>query len=84
MGIAIENPPAAGKGRIKVETIPQQNVVIAYYFGPYDKTASTYYILSEYIKQAGKVEAGGPWEIYVTDPMTEKDTMKWKQIFCFR
>jgi effector-binding domain-containing protein len=82
MGVPVENPPA-GKGRIKAETIPQQHVVIAYYFGPYEKTAPTYNILSQYIKQAGKQEAGGPWEIYITDPMTEKDTMKWETDIMF-
>jgi effector-binding domain-containing protein len=82
MGVPVENPPA-GKGRIKTETIPQQNVVVAYYFGPYDKTAPTYYILDKYIREAGKEQVGGPWEIYITDPMAEKDTMKWETDIMF-
>jgi effector-binding domain-containing protein len=76
LGIAVEKADK-GKGRIRVEKIPSQQVAIAHYFGAYDKTAPTYYILDQYIKESGKRQAGGPWEIYITDPMTEKDTAKW-------
>ncbi|MCX6249056.1 MAG: GyrI-like domain-containing protein [Bacteroidetes bacterium] len=65
-----------GKGRIQAEKLPVQNVVMALYYGPYDKTAMTYQILDQYCKESGKIITGGPWEIYVTDPMTEKDPMK--------
>ena len=67
---------AKGKGRVRAQVIPAGNAVIAYYFGPYDKTGPVYNALHQYCKESGKVIAGGPWEIYVTDPMTEKDPMK--------
>jgi effector-binding domain-containing protein len=76
IGVAVEKADK-GKGRVRVEKIPSQEVVIAHYFGGYDKTASTYYILDQYIRESGKQVTGGPWEIYITDPMTEKDTAKW-------
>ena len=75
LGIPVEKA-VSGKGRIKVENIAEQKVVMAKYFGPYDKTEKVYRILGQYQKEAGLEEAGGPWEIYVTDPMTEKDPMK--------
>lgn len=75
IGIIVEKANK-GKGRVRVEKIPAQNVVMAYYFGPYDKTADTYRILHQYIKEAEKEITGGPWEIYVSDPMTEKDPAK--------
>ena len=75
MGIPVEKADI-GKGRIRVEKIPAQNVVIATYFGPYEKTVPAYRALDQYCKEGGKVTIGGPWEIYVTDPMTEKDPMK--------
>lgn len=65
-----------GKGRIGVEQIPEQKVVMARYFGPYDKTEKVYRILDQYVKENGLTEAGGPWEVYVTDPVQEKDPMK--------
>jgi len=75
MGIPVEKADR-GKGRIRVEKIPEQNVVMAIYFGPYEKTAPVYRALDQYCKESGKTIIGGPWEIYVTDPMTEKDPMK--------
>jgi len=65
-----------GKGRVHVAKLPAQNVVIAYYFGPYDKTADTYRYLHQYVQEAELKMAGGPTEIYVTDPTTEKDPAK--------
>lgn len=82
IGMAIEGT-AGGLGRVRVENLPAQKVVMAYYFGPYDKTYGTYIALDKYVKQGGYEEAGGPWEIYVTDPMTEKDTMKWETRIAF-
>jgi len=72
-----------GKGRIRVEKIPAQNVVMAYYFGPYDKTGGTYRILSQYIKESEKEITGGPWEIYANDPMTIKDPSKFETDILF-
>jgi len=75
MGIPV-GKAEKGKGRVRVETIPAGNAVVAYYFGPYEKTGPTYIALHQYCKESGKVTVGGPWEIYVTDPMVEKDPMK--------
>ena len=75
MGIPCDHA-VKGKGRVRVEKIPSGNAVVAYYFGPYDKTGPVYNALHQYCKEGGKVITGGPREIYVTDPMTEKDPMK--------
>ena len=75
MGFPVEKAEK-GKGPIRVEKIPAGNAVIAYYFGPYDKTGSVYNALHQYCKEGGKIITGGPSEIYVTDPTTEKDPMK--------
>jgi effector-binding domain-containing protein len=66
-----------GKGRIKLEEIPGQKIVVADYYGAYDQTESVYRALDKYVAQAKLQINGGPWEIYVTDPMTEPDTAKW-------
>ena len=75
LGIPVEKAEK-GKGRIRVEKIPALNAVVATYFGPYDKTATAYHALDQYCKEGQLVVTGGPWEIYVTDPMTQKDPMK--------
>ena len=72
-----------GKGRVRVVNYPEQKVVLAYYFGPYAKTATTYKILDQYIAESEMQCTGGPWEIYVTDPMVEKDTAKWETVIAF-
>lgn len=75
MGIPVEKAEK-GKGRVRVAKIPAGNAIVAYYFGPYDKIGPVYNALHQYCKESGKVITGGPWEIYVTDPMVEKDPMK--------
>jgi effector-binding domain-containing protein len=75
MGIPIEKAEK-GKGRVRIENIPAGNAIVAYYFGPYDKTGAAYNALHQYCKENGKVITGGPSEIYITDPMSEKDPMK--------
>jgi len=75
IGIPVEKAEK-GKGDIRVEKIPAQKMVVANYFGPYDQTASAYRALDQYCKESQKVVSGGPWEVYVTDPSTEKDPMK--------
>lgn len=72
-----------GKGRIQVSTIPEQNVVRAIYFGSYSKMEPAYRAVAQYIKDAGKIETGGPSEIYITSPMIEKDTSKWETHIVF-
>ena len=82
MGMQVESG-AEGAGRVRVENIPATKVVMAYYFGPYEKTYGAYMALDKYVKAENLEEAGGPWEIYVTDPTTEKDTSKWETHIAF-
>lgn len=72
-----------GKGRIEVVCYPEQKAVKAIYFGPYSKTADAYYALDTYCKESKLEITGGPWEIYVTDPMQEKDSLKWQTDIVF-
>jgi effector-binding domain-containing protein len=71
------------EGRVRAVTIPAQRVVQARYFGPYENTAATYRILDQYLLETGLESNGGPWEIYITDPMVEKDTAKWETAIVF-
>jgi len=82
IGIPVEKAEK-GKGRVHVQEFPGQKVVMAYYFGPYEKIAHTYHVLDQYIKENEKQVIGSPWEIYITDPMNEPDTMKWETRVAF-
>jgi effector-binding domain-containing protein len=82
IGIPVEKAEK-GKGRVKVQDYPEHKVVMAYYFGPYEKIAYTYQVLDQYIKETERQIVGSPWEIYITDPMTEKDTAKWETRIAF-
>jgi effector-binding domain-containing protein len=54
------------------------NAVLVHYYGPYMGVSKAHAQAHEYITKNNKKITGAPWESYVTDPMTEKDTMKWK------
>lgn len=82
IGVPVEKA-SKGAGRVKVLNTQEQDVVAAQYFGAYDKTGIVYDILYQYIKEIGRVQIDTPWEIYVTDPHHEKDTMKWQTTILF-
>jgi effector-binding domain-containing protein len=82
IGIPVETA-GKGAGRVTVTQFPAQKVVQAQYFGPYEKTAPVYYILDQFVKETGQQSAGGPWELYITDPTMEKDTARWETWIAF-
>lgn len=76
-------PKTAGKGRVIAEQLPEEKVVRACYFGDYSKMEPAYKALASYIRDTRKMQTGGPSEIYITGPMTEKDTAKWETHIVF-
>jgi len=66
-----------GNDHIQVKKSFEGKVLFVEYKGPYEKTYQAYIDLEQYKKSKGYTDAGGPWEVYVTDPMTEPDTSKW-------
>ncbi|HQW23744.1 MAG TPA: SRPBCC family protein [Bacteroidia bacterium] len=72
------NPAGKDDGEVKAGKRNASNAVVAHFFGSYDKTASAYTALKEYIAKNNKQIIGAPWEEYITDPMAEKDTAKWQ------
>jgi effector-binding domain-containing protein len=53
------------------------NAIVAHYYGPYEKSGIAHEAIDKWIKSKKLKITGSPWEVYVTDPMVEKDTMKW-------
>lgn len=65
------------KGEIKAESAPAFDAFVVKYYGAYDKNEHVYKAMDGYIKSKGAKQVGPPREIYITDPMVEKDTAKW-------
>lgn len=47
------------------------------HMGSYEGTGNAHEAIDVYMQANGKEMVGAPWEVYVTDPMTEMDTSKW-------
>lgn len=69
---------AKNEGDVKAGKMNSGNAVVAHFFGSYDQTKIAYTVLKEYIASHNKQIVGAPWEVYITDPMAEKDTAKWQ------
>jgi effector-binding domain-containing protein len=79
MDIAIAvNRPAKSDGKIRAGMMKSGPAIVVHYFGSYTKMEPAYKTLQDWMKQNNKRVTGPPWEVYVTDPVAEKDTAKWQ------
>lgn len=80
-GIPVQKPVAV-KGRIQNSELPAGKAVSCWHVGPYDKLAGAHAGLNEYLREQQLESAGGPWEVYWTDPGMVPDAAKWRtQLF---
>jgi len=70
--------PATGNERVKFQEIPAQKYARAIHTGAYETVYTTYTALEKYIKDNKLIQAGAPFEIYITDPEKEPDMTKWE------
>lgn len=63
--------------KYKVETIPGGSAIKGIYTGDFNNMMAIHMELEKYLQQKGLTMNGAPMEVYVTDPMLEKDTTKW-------
>jgi effector-binding domain-containing protein len=70
-------PDAKLPAKYKVAQTSGGKAVKATHNGAYDKLEATHNELNKYIAFKKLQISGAPWEVYVTDPMVEKDTAKW-------
>lgn len=61
----------------KIQQVPAGKAVKAVHTGDYAGLMNAHMEIDQYIRSKGLTVAGNPWESYVTDSMTEKDTAKW-------
>ncbi|TSA50564.1 MAG: hypothetical protein D4R43_02090 [Sphingobacteriales bacterium] len=66
------------EGRIVAKNSYSGDVAKVAYYGSYQKTHPTYEAIYKWINENNKTPNGNAWEVYVTDPGTEKDTAKWE------
>lgn len=77
IGIPVVDPGKASGG-VKPGNLGPCKAVMVRHFGAYEKTAEAHAVIDRHIKENGLTVIGSPWEMYVTDPATEKDTAKWE------
>lgn len=75
--------PGKEEGAVKPGLYKGGNMVVASFYGPYEQTPAGHQAAEEYMKKNNKKITGAPWEIYVTDPMVEKDPAKWLTEICY-
>ncbi|MCW5909460.1 MAG: SRPBCC family protein [Cyclobacteriaceae bacterium] len=63
--------------RYKVETTSSGSAIKGIYKGDYNDLMALHLELDQYLQYKGLTMNGAPMEVYVTDPMLEKDTSKW-------
>jgi effector-binding domain-containing protein len=71
------NKRVNGVGEVECYPMPATNTAMLNYYGAYDKMEGAHGAIKKWIKDNNKKMKGDPWEVYVTDPMNEKDTAKW-------
>lgn len=74
--IANENN-ISGNKEIKQGTQSSCQAYVVSYLGAYSNTQVVYENMSAFIIEKGKRPAGPPRELYLSDPILEKDTAKW-------
>jgi effector-binding domain-containing protein len=57
--------------------IPAGMRVVIDYYGAYEKAGEAHYAIDDYIKEKGLKSLMPAIEVFVTDPVMEKDTAKW-------
>lgn len=70
-------PDAKLPAKYKVMQTPGGKAVKGIHMGDYNKMMATHEQIAQYIAFKKLEYNGDPYEVYVTDPMTEKDTAKW-------
>jgi effector-binding domain-containing protein len=63
--------------KYKVETLEGGSTIKGIYKGDYNNLMALHMELDQYLQYKKLTMNGAPLEVYVTDPMLEKDTTKW-------
>jgi effector-binding domain-containing protein/ribosome-associated toxin RatA of RatAB toxin-antitoxin module len=76
-GMPIDKKPAAVPEGMQIAEMPARKAAVAHYFGPYELMGKGYDSLKAWLLKSNKMNKNTlPYEIYVGDPMKEKDPYK--------
>jgi effector-binding domain-containing protein/ribosome-associated toxin RatA of RatAB toxin-antitoxin module len=75
-GVPVNKATAPIGGRIKLRPVPAGKVVVAHYRGPYELMTKGYDEIQAWLKANNKTATGRPYEVYIGDPVVEKDPYK--------
>lgn len=75
-GVPVSKKPGKLPAGVFVKEIPAGNVIIARFFGPYDKLGMAYETVAERLKASKTATTAPPYEIYIGDPGVQKDPYK--------
>ncbi|HEY8701947.1 MAG TPA: GyrI-like domain-containing protein [Arthrobacter sp.] len=68
----------ADAGTVIAGILPEAEAYVAMHTGPYDTLESTYTVIQDQIKAAGKRPSDTMWEYYLNGPPSEPDPQKWQ------
>lgn len=71
------NKPGKTNGAIVAKEIKAGPVAMTSHYGPYEGTYHAHMAMDKWLTENKKEVKGSPWEVYVTDPVKEKDPAKW-------
>lgn len=69
---------AVGNETVTIKELPGGDVAVGVHLGPYDTLKRTHDALAAWLAQEGRTPRDAPWEVYVTDPMEEPDSSRWR------
>lgn len=77
IGMPVSGEISPKDKNIKFGQLKDCNAYVVSYYGSYSNTQPVYENMSTFILEKGKHPAGPPRELYLSDPILEKDTTKW-------
>jgi effector-binding domain-containing protein len=75
-GVPVSKKPGKLPLNVFIKEMPAGNVIIARFFGPYDKLGMAYETVAERLKTNKTTATAPPYEIYIGDPEVQKDPYK--------
>lgn len=77
------NKPGKSTREVKAVFVPEFSALEAIHTGPYTEFGDSYEIFMKHIKEQKLNVNMETWEFFLSDPMKERDEMKWKTLIVF-